>query len=147
MAIVNALTRSGARVRGVVVCSDKSRTLQSEKNDADINVIVKRFGVTNTLPILTKFPTFQEFRDVFDFQSAANVIRSAVLSFERLPAEVRKRFGNSPQEFLTFMGKEDNIEEKRKLGLVPKEPEPPKKAEPMEVRVVEDKRSDEVVKK
>lgn len=101
-----------------------SKTIQSAKDETDINIIVKRFGVTGQLPQVSMPPSPAEFRDVFDFQSAMNVIVAARQSFEALPAEVRARFGNSPEAFLQFCdrrgddGKLTNLVEMRKMGLV-----------------------------
>lgn len=103
-----------------LVCVGPSRTVQSSKDDADINVIVKRFGVTGLLPVRSDVPTYGEFDAVFDFQSAMNVIRRAQLTFESLPADVRKRFGNDPKTFVDFASDKANIDELRKMGLAPK---------------------------
>ena len=94
-----------------------SPTQQSFKDEVDINTIVRRFGVTGELPIVSSPPTFRNFEGIFDYQSAMNAIRQAEESFAEMPAEVRKRFHNNPQEFVEFCSDEKNLEEMRKLGL------------------------------
>lgn len=109
-------------LRTALVCDDPSLTVQSGKDEADINVILKRFGVTGMLPQNVRPPTFADFDDVFDFQSAMNAIIEAEKSFMTMPADVRMRFGNNPAEFVKFCSDEANLDEMRKLGLaVPKE--------------------------
>lgn len=107
-----------------LVCADESRTQQSMRDEADINVLVKRFGVTGQMPVSVRIPEYQDFDAVFDFQSAQNAILQAQASFNAMPAEVRSRFDNSPQRFLEFCANPANLDEMRKIGLaVPKEPE------------------------
>lgn len=103
-----------------LACKGVSKTQQHQKDDADINVIVKRFGVTGLLPQVQKLPTFQNFEGIFDFQSAQNAIVEANRSFMQVPAAIRARFNNSPQEFVAFCMNKDNIEELRQMGLAPK---------------------------
>ena len=110
-----------------LVCDDPSLTRQSEKQDADINVIVKRFAGTGMLPQVQTPPTMQEFADVFDFQSAMNVLVRAREAFMTLDADTRARFHNDPGRFVEFVeargenGERVNIAELRKMGLAPPE--------------------------
>lgn len=108
-------------------CEDESLTLQSHAEDADINTIVRRFGVTGQLPSGVAAPTYGDFEGIFDYQSAMNAIRAADESFMEMPADVRARFANDPAQFVDFCSNPDNIEELRKMGLalpvkVPAEP-------------------------
>lgn len=121
-----------------------SRTIQADAADTDINVIVARFGVTGLVPSVPMPPLEADFEDVFDFQSAQNLIRRSTEAFNVLPAEVRSRFSNDPGLFVDFCsqtlpnGSLANLEEMRKMGLaVPPAPAiiPP---EPLAVRVVPD---------
>lgn len=100
-------------------CKDDSLTVQSQREDADINVIVKRFGVTGQLPQSLRMPIYTDFEDVFDYRSAMDVINQADRSFAALPADVRARFLNDPQRFVEFASDEKNLEEMRRLGLAP----------------------------
>lgn len=99
-------------------CDDPSLTKQEFKEDADINVIVRRFNVTGQLPQGVVAPVFQDFEGVFDFQSAMNVIAGAESAFMSMPAEVRYRFHNDPHEFVAFCSDESNRAEAERLGLV-----------------------------
>lgn len=104
-----------------LACEDESRTIQSQAEDADINVIVRRFGITGVVPQNLAPPTYADFEGIFDFQTAQNALIKARDAFMQLPGDVRKRFGNDPGEFVMFCSDESNLEEMRKLGLaVPK---------------------------
>jgi len=100
-------------------CSvEESRTRQSFAADADINQLVKRFGVTGLAQRHPVQPaTVQLFEDVFDFQSAMNAVVDAERRFAMLDAKVRRRFGNDPQEFVEFCSDPANADEMIKLGL------------------------------
>lgn len=133
---------AASRVSGLK-CEDVSRTVQSEKDDADINVLVRRFGLTGTIPQNVRMPLEADFIEAVDFKTAMNAIREAQESFAAMPADVRARFQNDAGIFVDFCtaqkdGQLVNLEEMRKLGLaVPKAAEPPI-PEPMRVRVVAD---------
>ena len=100
-------------------CNDPSLAVQSAALDADINEIVRRFGVTGQLPQVTMPPTFADFTNgVRDYHTAMNTIREAQNSFMALDAEVRLRFNNDPGAFVAFCESEGNHEELRKMGLL-----------------------------
>lgn len=98
-------------------CMDKSLAIQSQAEEADINTIVRRFGLTGQLPQNVRVPLNVDFDDVFDYQTAMNVIAEANQAFMRMPADVRARFQNDPGAFVDFCSDADNLPELRKLGL------------------------------
>lgn len=102
-----------------LMCLDPSLAKQSFAEEADINTIVRRFNITGELPVGVRMPTYGDFDTVSDFQEAMNAIALAREAFDRMPAEVRARFNNDPQKFVEFTSDDNNIEEARKLGLVP----------------------------
>lgn len=95
-----------------------SPVVQSQKDEADINVIVKRFGITGVLPISVKIPLSGDYSDIVDFRGAQDLIVQARNEFMKLPADVRERFRNDPQELLYFVSDEANRDEAVKLGLI-----------------------------
>lgn len=99
-------------------CEDPSRTQQQFKDDADINVLAKRFGLDGKLPEGVHMPMAGDFEGVFDFQSAMDQIVRARESFDAMPAHVRSRFGNDPHAFVQFCSDDKNYEEAEKLGLI-----------------------------
>lgn len=118
--------------------SEPSLTVQSQAEEADINTIVRNFGLTGRLPTNVRVPTYADFENAGDFFEAQLALKSAEDSFMSMPAHVRAEFQNSPQQFLEFCealtpeGTLANLDEMRKLGLAvplppaPKEEPPPK---------------------
>lgn len=100
-------------------CKDPSLAVQSQREEADINTIVRRFGITGTLPQGVRVPTYGDFDAIIDFQSAQNVIAQANQAFMAMPADVRARFSNDPGLFVDFCSDEQNRDEMVKLGLIP----------------------------
>lgn len=106
-------------------CRDPSLAVQSQKDEADINVIVARFGI-DRIPLpeggLALPPVDDDFEvGAFDYQSAQNLIVAARESFQALPAKVRSEFENDPARFVKFCSDEKNLDRMRDMGLaVPK---------------------------
>ena len=101
-----------------LICEDPSLTQQHQKQDADINHIVARFGITGELPFADRQPRYGDFTAVTDYHSAMNAVRSANEDFMSLPAELRARFHNDPAELVDFLASSYNKDEAIKLGLV-----------------------------
>lgn len=108
--------------RYAVECKDESRTVQDEAEDADINVLVKRFGLLGAIKPLDRIPINEDFEGVFNYQDALDKLRAADDQFMTLPAEVRRRFDHDPGEFIEFCSNPANLPELEKMGLTkPKE--------------------------
>lgn len=111
------------------------RTKQSFKEEVDINTIVRRFGLTGQLPPEVAVPQFGDFENVVDFHTAMLAVRGAQEKFDALPAEMRFRFANDPNELLYFLGDEKNRDEAVKLGLLKPPAAAPEAPEPLLVRL------------
>lgn len=112
-----------------ITCKDPSLAKQSFREEADINEIVRRFGLTGKLPDVVYQPQYGDYEGVFDFQTAMNAVRTAQEGFDALPAHIRARFHNDPQELLEFVANDDNRLEAEKLGILqPKKPQDQPKA-------------------
>lgn len=97
---------------------DPSRTRQSDMLSADINYIVKNYGLTGTLPVSVRLPTYEDYSEsIDDYQTALNAVLAAQESFLQVPANIRERFNHDPQAFLEFCSDEKNLPELRSLGL------------------------------
>ena len=114
-----------------------SLAIQSEKEDADINTIVRRFGITGTIPEGLVPPTYGDFTGIDDFQTAMNAVNAARDLFMQVPADIRAKFDNDPQNFVAFCSDPANLEEMRKMGLAVPEKVVETPA-PMLVKVVSD---------
>ncbi len=105
-----------------------SQTLQSFKDDADINCIISRFENTGvlvdpTVPV-SRTPQFGDFSAMPSYQEAQNVIVAANNAFNDLSAKIRERFGNDPAAYFDFVqsltkGSDDYAEAVR-LGIIDK---------------------------
>ena len=98
-------------------CKDPSLTVQADAIDADINVIVKRFGITGMMPQAVRLPEYSDYEDVFDFHSAQLAILEGERQFMALPADVRAKFDNDAGKFFDIAANPDNIDYLRELGL------------------------------
>lgn len=129
-----------AEAETLLIITDPGMTLQAPAEEADINVIIKRFGITDgSAPLPYWSSQAGLYGDISEFPQdpteIANIMRDAELRFMALPGDVRQRF-TTPQDLFEFLGDEKNADEARKLGLLkPIEPKPPE-PEPMRVRVV-----------
>lgn len=98
--------------------TEPSLTQQSFREDADINVLAKRFGLTD-VPLGPIDPS--AFRDTThdpDLRQVLEYQRTARDEFMRLPAKLRRRFHDSPQELWDFIQDPENQEEIVRLGLL-----------------------------
>lgn len=103
-----------------LLCEDVSLAVQSQAEDADINTIVRRFGLTGVMPEGVRVPSYGDFDQVSDYREALHAVMQAEDNFMRYPAALRARFDNDPQMFLEFVTNPDNIDECVKLGLAVK---------------------------
>lgn len=106
-----------ASAESALLCEDKSLTVQSEAEDADINTIVKRFGLTGELPQNVRVPLPEDFVQTSDYHTALNQLIAADEAFMQFPAEVRARFKHDPAELIAFVADDKNYEEAVKLGI------------------------------
>ena len=109
---------------GISFIGGKGLTKQTDKDSADINVILRKYEKTGSLPdMILREPKYGDFSDVLSYQDALNLVMHAEEQFAALDAQVRKRFDNEPAEFLAFCNDPKNRDEMRKLGLLkPEEP-------------------------
>lgn len=107
-----------------LVCEDRSLAQQSFAEDADINTIAKRFGLTGELPHGVRRPMYGDFTGITDYRQALDALAEAEDSFMQMPADVRASFDNDPEKFVDYCNLRDDkgqlVYEKQllKLGLV-----------------------------
>lgn len=107
-----------------------SKTQQQFAEEADINTIVRRFGLTGQLPNGVGMPLSGDFTKVVDFQTAMNLIAEAEEAFMQVPAETRARFEHDPAKMIEFLEDDKNRDEAMRLGLIEKPPEKTREPEP-----------------
>lgn len=94
---------------------------QSFRDECDINVILKRFGIGYEIPTGLNMPTSGDFTGINDFHTAMNAVVQARETFEQLPAHIRSRFNNDPGKFVDFTTNEQNREQLLDMGLLNQE--------------------------
>lgn len=102
-------------------------TQQQFKEETDINTIVRRFGLTHTLPAAVAEGMYGDFTGITDYESAAAMIDQAHAAFMQLPAAVRDRFGNDVGKLVQYVESQgDDAFAQRELeGMVPPPVAPP----------------------
>lgn len=102
-------------------CLDETLTDQSQQKAADINEIVRQFGVTGTLPQQPLPEHFGDFTMATDYRSAIEAVRDAEAQFMDLPAGLRARFQNDPGQLINFLADTANRKEAQTIGLIPED--------------------------
>lgn len=107
-----------------LTCLTPSKTVQAQAEDADINVIVKRFGITGKLPVLPNLPEYGDFTDApRDYREALERLEAAEKAFYTVPSEVRAKFGHDPATFFDAVHNASK-EQLKEWGLSPPEEAP-----------------------
>lgn len=114
--------------RTIIDFKEPSLTQQHFAKDADLNEIVRRFGIKDgSLPgfeVLGSLDPrlFGDFSEEVDLRTALDIANAAESAFAALPADLRTRFGNDPVSMFQFVNNPKNLDEAVKLGLLKKKP-------------------------
>jgi len=101
-----------------LACEEPTLAQQQFKDETDINNILRQFNVTGQLPTSPLSPRYGDFSGIVDYHSALNAVIAAEDGFMALPADIRSRFENDPEQLINFLDNPDNKQEAIKLGLV-----------------------------
>lgn len=74
----------------------ESKVQQHLGVEVDVNTIMRRHGISGSLPLGPATGVYGDFTDISDYESAVERVRGAEKRFMELPAEVRERFKNDP---------------------------------------------------
>jgi hypothetical protein len=96
---------------GLICLESEDMAQQQFRDDVDINQIVKRFGITNELPIAKEVGQYADFSEVTDFQTALQQLRRGEEAFLELPVVVRDLFGNDPGNMYGWFSRGGDVEE------------------------------------
>lgn len=111
-------TRSNGTKRVFTVNDEVSRTDQSFDKDVNVNYIMAKYLKTGQIDHLTKNRgIYADVSQITDLLTATEQVKKANHAFNSLPAEIRKRFGNSPVSMVEFLQDPKNDTEAIKLGL------------------------------
>lgn len=72
------------------ITENKDMARQEFKNDADINYMLNKFGITPERGA----PTFGEWDDTLDLQQALTSVAEAKTAYAELPTELKNKFGS-----------------------------------------------------
>lgn len=101
-----------------VACEEPSLAQQHFKDECDINNILRQFNITGLLPEAPLSPRYGDFTGIVDYHSALNAVIAAEDGFMALPADLRARFQNDPENLISFLDNPNNKDEAIKLGLI-----------------------------
>lgn len=119
--MIKESVRSNGSRRVQLVCDGKTRTVQSAKDECDINKIMSRYAKTGLISHVNgREARYGDFTGVVDYQTAVDAVRAAEVSFMALPSSVRSRFDNDPGQLIAFLSDRANLDEAVELGLVQK---------------------------
>lgn len=122
--IVSVHPKTG-RTHVETINNEPSMTQQQFREEADINNIMARYTNTGEFLHLTKQQgQYADFSQITDYQEMLNAVKYADEAFASLPALVRKKFSNNPEELLTFLQQSSNYDEGVTLGLLNPRPIP-----------------------
>lgn len=117
--------------------SGPSRAKQSFRKECDINEVMAKYRAHGVVGhVSTREAVWgADLPASGDFHEAMNFVKEVESVFETLPAELRKRFKNDAGLYLDFVSDDENVDEARKLGLIP--PERPVQVDPASEAVQE----------
>lgn len=98
--------------------NDPSMTFQDFKEECDINSIIENYTRCGAIDAPLKNVTYGDWDSSLTYMDAMNRIVKAREDFDALPAKVRDRFQNDPQNLLEFLSHDENRDEAEKLGLI-----------------------------
>lgn len=110
--------RKDGKKRVYTVNEEPSKTDQSFQTECDVNHIVQKYLKTGRINHLARMQgQFADVSEIPDLLEAIKTVTSAQQTFDELPAELRRKFGNSPVNMVEYLQDPSNDIEAVKLGL------------------------------
>ena len=106
-----------------IIFKEPTMTIQSEKDNCDINIIMNRYATCGTpLPYRTDGvqPVYADVSELGDYMENFQRCKQAEEMFNNLPSALRKELDNNPANMLPFIQDEKNKERCYKYGLLNK---------------------------
>lgn len=113
------ITKRANGTKRVIFRNEKPSRVQAQfQKECDVNEILKKYKATGMLTHVAKTQIqYMDHTQLPDLHTAMIQLTTAQQAFDALPAELRKRFANSPAEMYEFLANPENNEEAVKLGL------------------------------
>ena len=110
--------RKNGTKRVFTVNTEPSKTDQSQKEASDVNNIMAQYLKTGQLTHIAKnIGVFADVSEIKDLQESIDTVNLANQAMMALPAELRNRLNNDPQEFIEWINDDKNNEEAISFGL------------------------------
>ena len=94
------------------------RTQQHQKDECDINLIIKRHTPEQIALMATQNEGQYGDATSIDYHAAQNIIANANTMFNDLPSEIRNQFDNDPAIFLDFTSNKENYPQMIEMGIM-----------------------------
>lgn len=97
---------------------EQTLTEQSHKSECDMHNILRQYRQTGLVAHVRQYEgKYMDMPNALDFQQSMNVIAEANQMFASVPADIRKKFGNDPAQYLEFVQNPENLDALREMGL------------------------------
>lgn len=106
-----------------IIFKEPTMTIQSEKDNCDINVIMNRYATCGTpLPYRADGvePVYADVSELGDYMENFQRCKQAEEMFNALPSALRKELDNNPANLIPFIRDEKNKERCYEYGLLNK---------------------------
>lgn len=105
-----------------IIFKEPTMTIQSEKDNCDINVIMNRYATCGTpLPVRQDMqPVYADVSELGDYMENFQRCKQAEEMFNALPSALRKELDNNPANLLPFIQNKDNESRCIEYGLINK---------------------------
>lgn len=100
-----------------IVFTEPSQTQQHQKDETDVNKIMRRYVKTGVIDHVNKNQPHYADVKYCDYHEALNQIQHAEDLFLELPAQARKGFENDPGLFLEYVQNPENVDKLYDMGL------------------------------
>lgn len=106
-----------------IIFKEPTMTIQSEKDNCDINVIMNRYATCGTpLPYRTDGvePVYADVSELGDYMENFQRCKQAEEMFNALPSALRKELDNNPANLIPFIQNKENESRCIEYGLINK---------------------------
>ena len=106
-----------------IIFKEPTMTIQSEKDNCDINVIMNRYATCGTpLPVRTDGvePVYADVSELGDYMENFQRCKQAEEMFNALPSALRKELDNNPANLIPFIQDKKNESRCIEYGLINK---------------------------
>ena len=105
-----------------IIFKEPTMTIQSEKDNCDINVIMNRYATCGTpLPVRQDMqPVYADVSELGDYMENFQRCKQAEEMFNALPSALRKELDNNPANLLPFIQNKNNESRCIEYGLINK---------------------------